>query len=132
VPDAGRRAPDAALEPDAPTPTDVAPYYVKRAEDFIVARLADDIGMIDIVAASGVSARTLHYGFRRRHGFGPMAWLKQRRLERVRPELARADPATTTVTEVAVRWRFWHLGRFARSYQARFGESLSQTLKGDR
>jgi AraC-like DNA-binding protein len=61
-----------------------------------------------------------------------MAWLKQRRLDRVRIELTSADPAATTVTSVALRWRFWHVGRFARSYQMRFGEAPSQTLKHGR
>jgi AraC-like DNA-binding protein len=120
----------AAMEPETgPARTGLAPYYVQRAEDFIMASLEEDIGLIDVVAASGVSVRTLYYGFRRRHGVGPMAWLKERRLERVHAELAAADPETVSVTEVALRWRFWHLGRFARNYQLRFGESPSQTLK---
>jgi AraC family transcriptional regulator, ethanolamine operon transcriptional activator len=89
-------------------------------------------GVIDIVAASGVSARTLYYGFRRRHGVAPIAWLEQRRLERVRAEPAAADPGTTSATDVALRWRFWHLGRFARAYELRFGESPSRTLKRGR
>ncbi|MFJ9009929.1 helix-turn-helix domain-containing protein [Streptomyces canus] len=41
----------------------------------------------------------------------------------------RAAPGTTTVTEVAHVWGFVHLGRFARRYRERYGESPSQTLR---
>lgn len=104
-------------------------WYVKRAEAFMEANLASDIGIADVVAASGVSVRTLYYGFTACHGVAPMTWLKHRRLARAREDLAAADPAETSVTEVALRWGFSHLGRFAVDYRARFGESPSRTLR---
>jgi len=123
----------ALLQPDgALAQADTPPFYVRRAEEYIDARLEDDIGLLDIVAASEASLRTLHRAFRQRHGVGPMAWLKLRRLERVHEVLREAEPGTTSVTEVALRFRLWHLGRFSRSYQALFGELPSQTLKGRR
>lgn len=39
-----------------------------------------------------------------------------------------ADPAGTTVTDIAVRWGFPHPGRFSVVYRRRFGEKTSQTL----
>lgn len=33
------------------------------------------------------------------------------------------------VQEVAARWGFWHLSRFASDYRTLFGESPSQTLR---
>ncbi len=44
----------------------------------------------------------------------------------MRDELLLA-PEGTTVTEVALRWGFYHLGRFAQEYRALFGQSPSQT-----
>ncbi len=104
------------------------PRFVERAEEYMDARLEDDIGVADVVAASGVALRTLYLAFGRRHGMAPMAWLRQRRLERARADLVAGDPSVTSVTEVALRWRFWHLGRFAAAYRQRFGESPSETL----
>jgi AraC-like DNA-binding protein len=104
-------------------------WYVKRAEEFMDANLASSIGIADVVASSGVSMRTLHHGFRTCHGIAPMTWLKHRRLDRVRADLASSHPADTSVTQIALHWGFTHLGRFAVDYRARFGESPSQTLR---
>ena len=85
----------------------------------------------DIAAAAGVSDRTLQAAFQAELEITPMAYLRGRRLDRARAELADAAMQDrTSVTEVADRWGFGHLGRFAAEYKARFGESPSQTLRG--
>jgi AraC-like DNA-binding protein len=103
-------------------------WYIKRAEEFMEANLGADIGIADVAASASISLRALHYGFQKARGVSPMVWLKQRRLDRVRTELLAADPAETTVTDVALRWGLVHLGRFAADYLARFGELPSVTL----
>ena len=42
--------------------------------------------------------------------------------------LRRAEPETTSVTEVAMTCGLRHLGRFAAEYHHRYGETPSQTL----
>jgi REP element-mobilizing transposase RayT len=50
-------------------------------------------------------------------------------LERVREELTDAEAGEgATVTAIAERWGFNHLGSFAVLYRKRWGESPSQTL----
>ncbi|MEQ8165776.1 MAG: helix-turn-helix domain-containing protein, partial [Alphaproteobacteria bacterium] len=78
---------------------------------------------------SGVSARSLFAGFRAYRGQGPMAFLKQVRLERARAELAAADPGRARVIDIALKWHFSHMGRFAADYGRRFGEAPSVTLR---
>jgi AraC-like DNA-binding protein len=46
----------------------------------------------------------------------------------VHQELADAG-ADTTVTAVALRWGFGHLGRFAVAYRRKYGRSPSDTLR---
>jgi len=52
-------------------------------------------------------------------------------MARANEALRRSDPARVTVSAVAHRWGFAHLGRFASAYRARFGESPSVTLRSD-
>jgi len=117
------------LDMAMPVHAPAASYYVKRARDFIHANLAEPIGLADIVAAGGVSVRTLYAGFRRELDQPPMAYLKALRLDRARAVLLAGDPAATRLTDVAAHWGFLHFGRFAQNYRARFGERPSDTLR---
>ena len=57
-----------------------------------------------------------------------MAYVRRIRLGRVRAELLRSDPSTVRVTDVAMRWGFMHLSRFAEQYRELFNELPSVTL----
>lgn len=83
----------------------------------------------ELASAVSVSVRSLQEGFRRSLDASPMTYLQQVRLEMVHEELAAAAPGTQTVTEVAARWGFLHLGRFAAAYRAQFSERPSETLR---
>ncbi len=50
------------------------------------------VTLSDVVAASGVSERTLLVGFKRFRDASPMQFLKQRRLEMVCEDLRRSGP----------------------------------------
>lgn len=108
---------------------DIAPRAVRRAREYIDNHLADAISVNHIAEASGLCVRSLQAAFQRHTGQSPMAFLRDRRLEAVHAELRMAPPGIT-VTEVAVRHGFGHLGRFASSYARKFGEAPSATLGG--
>jgi AraC-like DNA-binding protein len=57
-----------------------------------------------------------------------MLYLKEIRLRRVNEELRGLRSGSETVTAVAFRWGFSHLGHFTTDYKRRFGESPSETL----
>jgi AraC-like DNA-binding protein len=82
-----------------------------------------------LAGIAGMSVRSLQEGFRRHVGCAPMSYLQQVRLARAQEALRRADPLRVTVSAIAHRWGFAHLGRFAAAYRARFGESPSETLR---
>jgi TolB-like protein len=56
-----------------------------------------------------------------------MPFLRELRLERARQELLRASDRAS-ITRVATRYGFNHIGRFAAQYRTRYGESPSATL----
>jgi AraC-like DNA-binding protein len=83
----------------------------------------------EICKKIGVSDRTLRVCCQEHFGMGPKHYLLLRRLHLARRALRKATPETTTVTEVATRYGFWHFGLFAGGYRAAFGESPSATLQ---
>lgn len=82
----------------------------------------------ELAARLGVSARSLERSFREHLGVSPTQHLRNRRLDRARVQLELAAP-DVTVTDVAVSLGFFHTGRFAGYYRARFGEDPSKTLQ---
>lgn len=75
-----------------------------------------------------VSVRTLHAAFAEQLGETPMAYVRRIRLGKVRADLLRADPLRTRVTDIAMRWGFFHQSRFAQQYRDQFDELPSVTL----
>jgi AraC-like DNA-binding protein len=106
-----------------------APYYVRRAEDYIRAHADEALTMVEIAARAGISPRALFRGFHEFRGTSPMAYLKVIRLQWVHDELLAAVPGSASVTEVALRWGFAHLGHFGQDYKRRFGETPAETLR---
>ena len=80
-------------------------------------------------ARLGFSARQLHKLFQQRLGISPRAYAERLRLSHARADLREARPGTTTVAAIATKWGFGHLGRFASSYRAAFGELPSDTAR---
>ncbi|MET0859549.1 MAG: AraC family transcriptional regulator [Microbacterium sp.] len=102
---------------------------VSHAVEMLRTDLARPWTVTELAAAVSVSVRGLQEGFRRSLDTTPMAYLRHLRLEEVHRELVVAEPGTVSVTEVAVRWGFTHLGRFAADYRAEFAERPSDTLR---
>jgi AraC-like DNA-binding protein len=102
---------------------------VRRAVEAIQACPEKPYTAIELARLAGVSVRTLQAGFQRYLGRTPMGYLRDVRLVRVHDELRLSDPSMTTVTAVAHRWGFFHLGRFAAAYRARYHTTPSGTLQ---
>lgn len=102
---------------------------VERVKEVVNDCPQDSFGVLDLAQAAGVSVRHLQQSFMRYADMPPTVWLRNRRLNAVRRDLLAADPAQVTVAEVAMRWSFWHLGRFSQSYHGLFGEYPKATLK---
>ena len=104
------------------------PYLVHRCCRFIEDNLLEALALDDLCRVAGASPRTLEYAFREVLGSSPMAWYRSRRFAAARRVLGSRPPAAS-VTEVATRFSFWHLGRFSVEYRTRFGEPPSATLR---
>jgi AraC-like DNA-binding protein len=120
-----------AQQPRQGTPQhDPSPASLRRARDYLHSHVADPITVQDLAAHARVSVRSLFAAFRATHGVSPMVYQKELRLQAVRAELlARSDDPSASVTDIASRWGFSHLSRFAAIYHERFGEHPSAALR---
>ncbi|NCF19272.1 MAG: helix-turn-helix domain-containing protein [Haliea sp.] len=107
------------------------PHYIPETEAYIQAHYAEPISLEQLVEHAHVSERTLLEGFKRYRDVSPMKLLKLTRLDFVHLALKEADPAISNVTDIALGNGFSQLGKFSTEYKERFGESPSETLKGD-
>ncbi|WP_171075204.1 helix-turn-helix transcriptional regulator [Nonomuraea basaltis] len=117
-------------EPDAAS----SPAALRRAQIYCEEHADECVSLRDIAAAARVSVRTLQHDFRNHLQTTPLAYLRQVRLAHAHADLVRIAQTggQTTVTEVAMRWGFTHLGRFASLYRETYGRSPSSTLNGSR
>ncbi|WP_286775846.1 helix-turn-helix domain-containing protein, partial [Pseudomonas sp. UBA800] len=90
----------------------------------------ETLNLVELAAVAGVSLRQLQEAFKAFTGMPPAQWLRLRRLNGARRDLLRGGEVT--IAEVAMRWSFWHLGRFSESYRQLFRELPSETLKRGR
>jgi AraC-like DNA-binding protein len=90
---------------------------------------AEPLFIPEICAAIRVSSRTLRMCCQEHLGMGPKRYLLLRRMNLVKRELCQAAPDATSVTDIATRYGFWQLGRFAVEYQSLFGEPPSEGIR---
>ncbi|WP_018334326.1 helix-turn-helix domain-containing protein [Actinomycetospora chiangmaiensis] len=108
------------------------PATLRRAIAFIESNPGRAVTVADVAAAAFVTPRAVQLAFRRHLDTTPMRYLQTVRLERAHHDLIAADPRRTTVSEIATRWGFGSLSRFAAAYRAMHGVPPSHTLGGRR
>jgi transcriptional regulator GlxA family with amidase domain len=132
----GQHTPKEPIEPGA---TDMRPVprarpsgtrseLVARAVTLLRNYVNEPVTMVALSRQTGVSERTLRAAFHDVLGLSPKQYAIGQRLRAAREALCAADPATTTVTDIATTYGFFELGRFAGRYRNAFGEVPSQTL----
>lgn len=102
---------------------------LREAIDFMYAHAHEPLRTEQIADSARVGLRTLQSEFRHEFGVTPTDYLRRIRLDGVRSELRSSESGNVSVSDVARRWGFAHLGRFSASYAHRFGERPSTTLE---
>ncbi len=102
---------------------------IRACEDYTLNLEGRRPYLSELCATANVSERTLQYAFQDIMGMSPLTYLHRLRLHRARDELRKAKSGSTTVTDVAMNWGFWHFGEFSRAYKNCFGELPSATLR---
>jgi len=92
-------------------------------------RLTHPPNMPELCELVGVSDGTLRSCCTEFLGMTPIRYVLLRRLREVRRALREADSDRASVAEIANRFGFVELGRFAGTYRTTFGETPSTTLQ---
>ena len=116
---------------------DVKPYERVRATQIFATlreyvinhlKLHDEIPTLALVVKElGVSIRTLEYTCKSLLNVSPQRYLTCWRLHCARRDI-RARAGSSSVTDIALKWGFSHLGRFSIAYRELFGERPSRTF----
>ena len=102
---------------------------LKRAKDYIDGHLGRKLLLSDVANAAGVGVRRLQLVFKTEMGKTPVQFILEQRLDRVHADLRVAVEDSITVSTIATRRGFTHMGDFGQRYRARFGESPSITKR---
>ncbi len=113
--------------PFGPTRQLSTPFYIRRIARHLAAHAEEPITLDTLASLAAVSPRSIQAGFRAHYGCTPMAFLRDRRLERARQMLMAAP--TCNVADVSLACGLRHLGRFSVSYRKRFGETPTETQR---
>lgn len=128
--------PEAFPSPGEVSSGEVRPLAVRRAVAYLEDSVEDsieDIRIDDVAAVARLSTRALQEAFRKHLDTTPMAYLKSIRLAKAHADLRRSSVEDgATVAEIAYRWGFGNLGRFAADYRREFGRSPSEVLRASR
>ena len=109
-------------------------FFDKRSEKVmskVLERLRRDnqIQVLTLAQAAGVSERTLHRIFQKYFGMGPKRYLKIRQLNLVRRAIRQNHFTPVGVTGILTENGVTEFGRFAIEYKALFSESPTETLQ---
>jgi AraC-like DNA-binding protein/tetratricopeptide (TPR) repeat protein len=107
------------------------PRDVRKALDVLEADPGRNLTIKELADFCGVAPRTLQKHFRSFLRKSPRAVQQALRLRGARRDLL-SGASELSVTGVALRWGFRHLGRFGERYRHHFGESPSETMRSRR
>jgi len=86
------------------------------------------VSVPELCRSVGASQATLARAFAEEFGVSPKRYMRAKLLTSVRHDLLRSN-AGILIADIANRYDFWHMGRFAAEYKKQFGELPSETQR---
>ena len=101
---------------------------IKKASDWMRERISEPAPLSDLYQELSVSERAAQIAFKDQFGLSLKTYYKNYRLMKVREALRKANH-DRTVSDIAAKFGYWHLGQFSKDYKNVVGELPSTTLK---
>jgi AraC-like DNA-binding protein len=116
------------MQPPIEQVTSTYHRIVRCAMDYLMEHEDDVVYIADLCLTCRISERWLREAFQRVYKMSPTQLMRIRRLNQARRMLSLGS-SRQAVTDVAARFGFSDLGRFAMSYRSVFGELPSETAR---
>ncbi len=97
--------------------------------DQVLDHMDGKISINSLAEQYDISVQTMQNSFKSLFGYTPKYFFRLLKLNHVHYELHKSDPEQTSVSKIALKWGFFHMGRFSAYYKELFGEYPSETLK---
>jgi AraC-like DNA-binding protein len=105
------------------------PKYIRDGRMLLKENINATYMIADLVEDLQVSKRTIQHGFKHYLGFTPKEYQQYIRLNGIRDTILNVKDPHITLSEIAARYNYFHLGHFSTEYKKFFGESPSDTLR---
>lgn len=106
------------------------PPAMQAAMSHIRENLKEDLQISDLAEAINVSPRAVQAMFKKYLRMTPIHYIRSMRLAEIRREILDMKGVQKwSLTELAQKWGFNHLGRFSAYYRKAYNENPSQTLE---
>lgn len=102
---------------------------INRVRDYLHVNATTNFTTQDLCRIAGTTHRNLDRVFKAYFGLSPKQYVIAYKLNKIRGELLAASPENESVSLVASKYQFHHLGRFAGQYFSYFNEFPNQTLR---
>ena len=97
---------------------------LKKAVTIISNHIEDLYPIKQLCVMVGVSERTLLYAFKEKYKVSTSEYIKAHRLNKVKQEIY--NTKGTSISEIAGKYHFWHMGQFAKDFKKQFGALPSE------
>lgn len=102
---------------------------LNKAVEYINSTIHQTITISELCDYSRVSERTLQYAFLDRFQVTPKEYIIATKMHSIKGKLLIGNIGEIKVSDLAVDFGFWHMGKFSADYKNKYGELPSATLK---
>jgi AraC family ethanolamine operon transcriptional activator len=106
-------------------------FDIAKARRLLEKNIDSIYNIQDLVEELNISIRTLQYNFKGKLGISPKHYLQNLRLNAIRKELLQQNVDEVNISNIALKYGFFHPSHFTLEYKKLFGETPTQTLTKD-
>jgi AraC-like DNA-binding protein len=103
-------------------------FNIAKARQLLEENIDSIYSIKELGEELNVSIRTLQYNFKEKLGVTPKQYLHNLRLSSIRKELLSSNMLEVNISDIALKYGFFHSSHFTLEYKKMFGETPTQTL----